>query len=45
MHLETTYTGKALAALAADARAGRLIGKTVLFWNTYSSGKLGRQTG
>jgi len=37
MHLETTYTGKALAALIADARAGRLAGKTALFWNTYSS--------
>lgn len=35
LHLETTYTGRALAALAADARA--LAGKTVLFWNTYSS--------
>jgi D-cysteine desulfhydrase len=37
MHLETTYTGKALAALVADARAGKLAGKTTLFWNTYSS--------
>ena len=37
MHLETTYTGKALAALVADARAGKLAGKTALFWNTYSS--------
>jgi len=37
MHLETTYTGKALAALVADARAGRLAGKTALFWNTYNS--------
>ncbi len=37
LHLETTYTGKALAALIADARAGRLIGKRVLFWNTYNS--------
>jgi 1-aminocyclopropane-1-carboxylate deaminase/D-cysteine desulfhydrase-like pyridoxal-dependent ACC family enzyme len=37
MHLETTYTGKALAAMVADARAGRLAGKTALFWNTYSS--------
>jgi 1-aminocyclopropane-1-carboxylate deaminase/D-cysteine desulfhydrase-like pyridoxal-dependent ACC family enzyme len=35
--LETTYTGKALAALVADARAGKLSDKTVLFWNTYSS--------
>ena len=37
LHLETTYTGRALAALVADARAGRLTGKTALFWNTYSS--------
>ncbi len=37
MHLETTYTGKALAALIADARAGKLAGKTALFWNTYNS--------
>ncbi|MGB8297304.1 MAG: pyridoxal-phosphate dependent enzyme, partial [Polyangia bacterium] len=37
IHLETTYTGKALASLVADARAGKLAGKTVLFWNTYSS--------
>ena len=37
MHLETTYTGRALAALVADARAGKLGGKTVLFWNTYNS--------
>jgi 1-aminocyclopropane-1-carboxylate deaminase/D-cysteine desulfhydrase-like pyridoxal-dependent ACC family enzyme len=37
MHLETTYTGKAFSALLADARAGRLDQKRVLFWNTYSS--------
>jgi D-cysteine desulfhydrase len=37
IHLETTYSGKALAALVADARAGRLAGKTALFWNTHSS--------
>lgn len=35
LHLETTYTGRALAALAADA--AMLSGKTVLFWNTYNS--------
>jgi D-cysteine desulfhydrase len=35
LHLETTYTGRALAALTADAAA--LAGKTVLFWNTYTS--------
>jgi D-cysteine desulfhydrase len=37
IHLETTYTGKALAALVADAGAGKLVGKTALFWNTYNS--------
>ena len=37
IHIETTYTGKAMAALVADARAGKLGGKTALFWNTYSS--------
>jgi D-cysteine desulfhydrase len=35
--LENTYTGKAFAALVEDARAGKLAGKTVLFWNTYNS--------
>jgi len=37
IRLEGTYTGKAFAALVADAAAGRLRGKTVLFWNTYNS--------
>ena len=42
MHLETmraslTYTAKAMAALVADARAGLLQDKRVLFWNTYNS--------
>jgi D-cysteine desulfhydrase len=35
--LETTYTGKAFAALTADARAGKLAGQRVLFWDTYNS--------
>ncbi len=35
--LETTYTGKALAALVADARAGKLADKRVVFWDTYNS--------
>jgi 1-aminocyclopropane-1-carboxylate deaminase/D-cysteine desulfhydrase-like pyridoxal-dependent ACC family enzyme len=35
--LEITYTGKAFAGLVTDARAGRLAGKRVVFWNTYSS--------
>ena len=34
--LETTYTGKALAALIHDARAGDLGGGPVVFWNTYN---------
>ncbi len=37
MQLETTYSGKALAALVADAERGRLKNSTVLFWNTYNS--------
>jgi 1-aminocyclopropane-1-carboxylate deaminase/D-cysteine desulfhydrase-like pyridoxal-dependent ACC family enzyme len=37
VRLEGTYTGKALAAMLAHGRSGRLEGKTVLFWNTYSS--------
>jgi len=35
--LETTYTGKAFAAMVADARAGTLEDSQVLFWDTYSS--------
>jgi len=35
--LDTTYTGKALAALIHDAGAGKLDGLRVLFWNTYNS--------
>ncbi len=38
--LEGTYTGKAMAALRADAPALR--GKTALFWNTYNSRPLPR---
>jgi len=37
LHLETTYTGKALAALRADAAAGSLGDKAVLFLDTYNS--------
>jgi len=37
LRLETTYTGKALAAVVADARNNQLADKTVLFWNTYNS--------
>jgi 1-aminocyclopropane-1-carboxylate deaminase/D-cysteine desulfhydrase-like pyridoxal-dependent ACC family enzyme len=35
--LEPTYTGKAMAALMADAACGALDGKRVLFLSTYSS--------
>ncbi len=35
--LEGTYTGKAMAALVDDARAGKLADQTVLFWNTHNS--------
>lgn len=35
--LETTYTGKALAALLGDAEAGRISGQRVLFWDTFNS--------
>jgi D-cysteine desulfhydrase len=40
LRLEPTYTGKAMAALLADAAAGALDGKRVLFVNTYSSADL-----
>ena len=37
LRLEPTYTGKTLAALLADADAGRLDGKRVLFIHSYNS--------
>jgi D-cysteine desulfhydrase len=37
MKLETTYTGRAFAALLADAADGKLADADVLFWDTYSS--------
>ncbi len=37
VELETTYTGKALAAMLMDARRGGLSGQRVLFWDTYNS--------
>lgn len=37
LHLESTYTGKGLAALVQDARSGSLQGQQVAFWNTYNS--------
>ncbi len=38
--LEGTYTGKALAALIADAEKGTLRERTVLFWHTYNARSL-----
>ena len=35
--LDTTYSGKALACLVADARGGRLAGCTPVFWQTWNS--------
>ncbi len=38
--LESTYTGKALAGLVAQANMGMFHGRNVLFWNTYNSQNL-----
>ncbi len=35
--LETTYTGKAMAALIHAGRAGELAGRRAMFWQTYNS--------
>ena len=35
--LDTTYSGKALACLVADARSGRLAGHIPVFWQTWNS--------
>lgn len=35
--LDTTYTGKAFAALVFDLQSGILDGKKILFWNTFCS--------
>ncbi len=35
--LETTYTGKAMAALLADIRSAKNERPEILFWNTYNS--------
>jgi D-cysteine desulfhydrase len=37
LQLETTYTGKALVAMLADATTGSLANRHVLFWDTYNS--------
>jgi D-cysteine desulfhydrase len=36
LQLDTTYTGKALAALLHDARETKTAGRRALFWNTYN---------
>ena len=38
--LETTYTGKAFAAMLSDMGSPEYSGEPWLFWNTYSSGTL-----
>ena len=37
VYLETTYTGKTVAALEHDLRVGDLDGETTLYWNTLNS--------
>jgi D-cysteine desulfhydrase len=37
LRLEGTYTGKTMAALIADARAGAIGRAPALFWNTYNA--------
>lgn len=37
LSLETTYTGKAMAALLHDLESEEYAGETYLFWNTYNS--------
>ncbi len=44
LKLEGTYTGKAMAALIADAESGALDGQTALFWDTYNSHSLTEDT-
>lgn len=40
LKLETTYTGKAMAALLHDLACPEHAGKSMLFWNTYNSNPL-----
>jgi 1-aminocyclopropane-1-carboxylate deaminase/D-cysteine desulfhydrase-like pyridoxal-dependent ACC family enzyme len=42
IHLEGTYTGKALAAAIESIRKGEAKGKTILFWNTLNSADVTR---
>ncbi len=41
LHLDPTYTGKALAALLERCASGPAAGAPCLFWNTYNSQDLG----
>ena len=43
LKLETTYTGKAMAAMLHDLQSPEYSGEPYLFWNTYNSREL--QTG
>ena len=40
IHLETTYTGKAMAALMHDLQQPNYGGEQYLFWNTHNSREL-----
>ena len=40
LNLETTYTGKAMAALLHDIERGHVADAHVVFWNTYNSSPL-----
>ncbi len=40
LNLETTYTGKALAAMLHDLQQPEYAGEDYLFWNTHNSSKL-----
>ncbi len=40
LNLETTYTGKALAAMLHDLQQPEYAGEDYLFWNTHNSNKL-----
>ncbi len=45
LHLETTYTGKALAGLMTYVRQRREGWRRVLFWNTFASGHVSDHAG
>jgi D-cysteine desulfhydrase len=45
LSLESTYTGKAMAALLQDLHDSKLAGQNLLFWNSYNSRPLPPTTG